>query len=150
MRITSTKAGAKRHYLPKIHADEAWSSISYNSQCLSLKVYGEDGRHYSVTLLDSELDKLAECIANQKAKYRRETVNGYRIVSSMPTPAASATRPGRVILVDTERQYDRYVTAWQGYNPETDKHDASWCHGHYFNVLDEARDDYAKRCERGY
>lgn len=68
-----------------------------------------------------------------------------QIIAQLKTEAAPATRPGRVILVDRGSDtHHRYVTAWIGDG------DSSWCWGHYFNDERQAKDDYSKRCWRGY
>ena len=69
-----------------------------------------------------------------------------RTIESFSTPGGHATRPGAVILVDRGAKgvAHRYVTAWRGTG------DDSWCWGHYFNDLDEARADFTSRCKRGY
>lgn len=74
----------------------------------------------------------------------------YEVIAEMPTPKAPATREGRVILVERDGEYHRYVTAWQGKNEQTGKWDSSWCWGHYFNTFEEAECDYLERCRRGY
>lgn len=76
-----------------------------------------------------------------------ETVNGYPVIAQMATPAAPATRAGRVILVDRGGEFQRYVTAWQGRNG--DEWDDGWHIGHYISDLDDAKADFLARCKRG-
>ena len=71
-----------------------------------------------------------------------------RVIAETITPAANATRPGRVILVQRASAYQPYVTAWQGGEPGN--WDQSWCWGHYFDSPSEAFADYESRCKRGY
>ncbi len=66
------------------------------------------------------------------------------IIASMATPAAPATRPGRVILVNRGGDFEPFVTGWLGDG------DSSWCWGHYFQNEAEAREDFAARCKRGF
>ena len=73
-----------------------------------------------------------------------KTANGHSIIASSVTPGDPATRVGRVILVDRGGDNDRYVTAWIADG------DASWCWGHYFYDLIEARADFVARMARGY
>lgn len=67
-----------------------------------------------------------------------------QVIAQMSTPAAPATRAGRVILVERDSSYEPYVTAWIGDG------DKSWCWGHYFDSETEARADFFHRCQRGY
>lgn len=74
-----------------------------------------------------------------------DTINGYPIIASSPTPRDTTTRAGRVILVMRNHEpYEPYVTAWAGDG------DSSWCWGHYFKDFDDASHDYTKRVKRGY
>jgi len=77
-------------------------------------------------------------------------IHGYPIIAHFDTPK----REGRVVLVDRgapahdNTHHHRYVTGWQGQTNGV--WDDEWAWGHYFEKLDEARTDYAQRCERGY
>lgn len=78
-----------------------------------------------------------------------DTINGYVIIAQSETPRATATRAGRVILVDRgENTFQRYVTAWQGRDGNV--WDSSWCWGHYFEDKANAHIDYCRRTARGY
>lgn len=68
----------------------------------------------------------------------------HKIIQEHKTPAASATRAGRVILVDRGCEHEPFVTAWLGDG------DSSWCWGHYFNDRAKAEADFAARVRRGY
>ena len=72
------------------------------------------------------------------------TINGYQIIASAVTLHGHGTNPGHVILVDRGGDNDRYVTAWLADG------DTSWCWGHYFYDLTEARADFVARMTRGY
>jgi hypothetical protein len=76
-----------------------------------------------------------------------DTIHGFQVVRSHPTPKRSMTRAGRVVLVDRGEQMGeapRYVTAWQG------KGDDEWWQGRYFRTLPEAETDFATRVARGW
>lgn len=80
-----------------------------------------------------------------KARAARNTVNGFPIVRQAPTPAAPATRPGRVIMADRGADYPgpgRYVTAWQG------EGDSGWHCGHYIDSRAAADSDFEDRAAR--
>lgn len=70
------------------------------------------------------------------------------MIAHFDTPAASATRAGRVELHYREGQFHPYVTGWRG--RDDDEFDSCWCWGHYFADEAEAREDFAARCKRGY
>lgn len=72
-------------------------------------------------------------------------VHGYPVLAAFPTPKASATKAGHVIMVDRgQDRYQRYVTAWMAVG------DREWIWGHYFEKFDDAYEDYGARCLRGY
>ena len=104
------------------------------------KVFGseDDARAYA-----KKFDKrMVGVTVEQEAHPAPETINGLPILRASFTPAASATRPGHVVLVEARR--GEYVTAWLGNG------DTSWCWGHYFTSFFEAERDYLERCKRGY
>jgi hypothetical protein len=69
--------------------------------------------------------------------------HGYTILKQEPTPAAPATRAGRIVLVEKpDANYHPYVTAWLG------EGDTQWCGANYFSTLDNATIDYYERCLR--
>lgn len=88
------------------------------------------------------------------SRVNKYIIHGYPIVAHCDTPKQSATRAGRVVLVDRgvpahdNTHHHRYVTGWQG--REGDSWDDEWTWGHYFVGLDEAQADFRARCERGY
>lgn len=72
------------------------------------------------------------------------TLNGYKVLSTFHTPSAAMTREGYVVLVDRERDFHRYVTAWAGAG------DTSWHQGHYITDREAAGADFQACCKRGY
>jgi len=62
-----------------------------------------------------------------------------KIIESVETPKAPATRAGKWILVDKgDGSFQPFVTAWLGYDEETGKPDQSWIWGHYFEHKNDA------------
>lgn len=70
-----------------------------------------------------------------------DTINGYLVVREMYTPRASMTRAGRVVLVESDREW---ITGWQG------EGDVGWTWGHYFDSHLDAEIDFLQRCKRGH
>lgn len=80
-------------------------------------------------------------------------IHGYPVIGHYDLPPrGEGYRPGRIIIVDKgEQKYPdspRYVTGLQCREGEV--WDDEWNWGHYFVKLDDARIDFADRCERGY
>lgn len=69
-----------------------------------------------------------------------ETINGFPIIESRRLPSGKGLRPARIILVRREQDgHTDFVTAM---HCDGDK---GWFHGHYFDVLKDAWDDFISR-----
>lgn len=78
-------------------------------------------------------------------------VHGETVVRYHFTPKAPATRSGYVILIQRSGDHlHPYVTGWIGLDDDEKVLDREWCYGHYLKDEDDALEDYAARCRRGY